>query len=673
MAAKKKAKRAAKKKAKRAPKPRHKARKVSEPAAAPAPAPALVPVPVSPPSYLRKLDPALRLGAARAKFEKPLEAAVLPAPLVRPSPSSLSEVSVGIQALGSRMSAKGEARLLEKDLVAVLIDCSEMGPIHERVEAWGGGCARVSGTTMVARVPRTELESLARIDAVRYVEASTRMRLHLDLAHVSAGLMSAGARTVPQTGAGVIVGVVDTGIDVTHPGFRSGGKTRILNYLDQVLDKEFDSAGIDAGDANGSTDTVGHGTHVAGIAAGNGGGSPGESLRGVAYEADLAVVKSTLETADILAGIAHIFDIARKRDQPAVVNCSFGGHVGGHDGSAIIERTIDQLSGEGLIVVVSAGNEGGDPIHAHTVLRGDGGAAKAKWEASFALNARTVQGQSGPVQLGICLLQVWQQREDALRIRLRSPSGILLDAPEDGTKEHDFGSFLVNASRQIHPYSGDPFVAFEIVTLPQPQWLTGWTLSVEEESPGSSKVGAVHAWIADGSEGSFTSGATFDYVVGMPATSYSAVTVASYATRNEWKSRDPANPTIHIGSLELESLSSFSSRGPTRDGHTKPEVAAPGEWLLAPLSKDADLSELPLFTRASGIDYAALRGTSMSAPYVTGSLALLLEKDASIDWAEAKRRIIKSARQDVHTGVCWNPAWGYGKLDVERLLTIEPD
>jgi subtilisin family serine protease len=159
----------------------------------------------------------------------------------------------------------------------------------------------------------------------------------------------------------------------------------------------------------------------------------------------------------------------------------------------------------------------------------------------------------------------------------------------------------------------------------------------------------------------------------MPATAYSAVTVASYATRNQWKSRDPQNPSIHLEALALEALSSFSSPGPTRDGDNKPEVAAPGEWLLAPLSKDALASELPLFTRVAGIEYASLRGTSMSAPYVTGSLALLLQKDGSIDWGEAKRRLIKSTRQDRHSGVCWNARWGYGKLDVERLLTIEPD
>lgn len=67
-----------------------------------------------------------------------------------------------------------------------------------------------------------------------------------------------------------------------------------------------------------------------------------------------------------------------------------------------------------------------------------------------------------------------------------------------------------------------------------------------------------------------------------------------------------------------------------------------------------------------------MQGTSMAAPYVTGALALLLEKDAKIDWAEAKRRLIKSARQDAFTAPCWNQRWGYGRIHVARLLEIEP-
>ncbi|HLE70188.1 MAG TPA: S8 family serine peptidase, partial [Vicinamibacteria bacterium] len=529
--------------------------------------------PVAERSPLSKLDPMLRLGASRAKIEARFQTRALEVSAVRPQ--AVSGLSLGIHSLASRMSPVGAERLHKEDLVSVVIDCSAGERVRESVDEWGGCGTRVSPSTVVARVPRTELESLARLSAVRYVEASTRLKLHSDLAHVSSGLVRAGVRSVPQTGAGVLVGIVDTGIDVTHPAFRSGGKTRIVNYLDQFTDQQFDSTKIDAGDAAASTDTIGHGTHVAGIAAGNGGGSPNSSLRGVAPEADLAVVKSTLETADILAAIAHIFDVAKVRNQPAVVNCSFGGHVGGHDGSSIIERTIDELSGPGRIVVVSAGNEGNDPIHAHGVVRGEGANA-GRWEAKFSLSPRTFQGESGPVELGILFLQVWHQREDRLKVRLRSPSGNFLDPPTEGSKEHDFGSFFVDASRQVHPYSGDTLVTFEVITLPQSQWLSNWMLVAEEDSPGSATVGAVHAWIRDGSEGSFTTGATFEYLIGMPATAYSAVTVASYAPRNQWKSRDPQNPTIHLDDLALEALSSFSSPGPTRDGDTKPEVAAPG-------------------------------------------------------------------------------------------------
>src|SRR3990172_5445771 len=235
---------------------------------------------VSEVSPLAKLDPMLRLGASRAKIEAGFQtrAPELPAEVVRAQ--TVSDGSFGIQSLASRLSKVGAERLRKEDLVSVVVDCRAGESVRDRVDQWGGCGTRVSPSTVVARVPRTELESLARLSAVRYVEASTKLKLHSDLAHVSSGLVRSGGRTVAQTGAGVLVGVVDTGIDVSHPAFRSGGKTRIVNYLDQFTDQEFDAAKIDAGDAAGSTDTVGHGTHVAGIAAGNGGGAPSPSAPG---------------------------------------------------------------------------------------------------------------------------------------------------------------------------------------------------------------------------------------------------------------------------------------------------------------------------------------------------------------------------------------------------------
>ncbi len=624
--------------------------------------------------YLRKLDPMLTLAATRAS-EEPESLATLAqaatrdsAPQAVSAPSAVSELPLGACSLAAPMHVSSVRRLAEQDQVAVLVEASEPQKVVDKVGSWKGDCRPVTPTTVLAHVPRARLRTLASMSAVTYVEASVPLRPHNDLAHLSTGLVANGSRQVPMTGKGVLVAVIDTGIDADHAGFKKDGKTRIVNYLDQETGQEFDSAAIDAGDAAASPDVIGHGTHVAGIAAGNGAGSTGHQFQGVAPEADLAIVKTSFQSADIAAGIKHVFDQADDLGVPCVVNLSLGGHFGGHDGTSVTERAIDQMSGPGRLVVASAGNEGSDRIHASTVLSSQG---NPRWVADLELKSRVVGNNS----MGLLRVQVWHQREDDLLVRLRSPNGELLAAPANGTVDVDRQVFFVQAAHQEASYSGDHSTTFLIATVPQSQWLRGWSLIVEEDrSPGKqgARVGAVHAWIRDGSEGSFTSGSTSSHLVGMPGTAYSAITVGSYASRKQWSSRDPANPRVVLGQINLGDVSYFSSPGPTRDGHNKPEVAGPGQWLISALSSEALEDHVPVWTRLPNIEYAAMQGTSMSAPYVTGALALLLEKDPAIDWAEAKRRLIKSARQDPFTAPCWNERWGYGKIDVHRLLSIEP-
>ncbi|MGO9922828.1 MAG: S8 family serine peptidase [Isosphaeraceae bacterium] len=157
---------------------------------------------------------------------------------------------------------------------------------------------------------------------------------------------------------------------------------------------------------------------------------------------------------------------------------------------------------------------------------------------------------------------------------------------------------------------------------------------------------------------------------GHASTAFSAITVAAHATRKEWTSQDPNSSSVTLDQVHLQDISYFSSPGPTRDGVNKPEVAAPGQWLISTLSHAASPEWVPAWTRIADIDYAAMQGTSMAAPYVTGALALLLEKEPTIDWSEAKRRLILSTHQDGFTRQCWNPRWGYGKIDVKRLLEL---
>ncbi|MDJ0701017.1 MAG: S8 family serine peptidase [Woeseiaceae bacterium] len=623
------------------------------------------------PAGLRKLDPALLTGALRAKKERRVKVSRSKTLRMAAAPLSKS-LRPGVQSLAANLPSSRAMDFLKDDLVPVIIDSGKPEALDEQIKRWKGDSKQISRTTLCARVPRTRLMDVAGYRGVRYVEASTKLRPHCDLAHRSTGLLPKTTgfnRQVSQTGQGVLVGIVDTGIDVGHSAFRSGGSTRIVNYLDQERNVEFTSAEINAGSASGSVDEIGHGTHVAGIAAGNGAGSPNGEWAGVAPDADLAIVKTTFSSSDIALAVNHIFSVADARSQPCVVNLSLGGHAGGHDGTTVTERAIDQMSGVGKMVVVSAGNEGRDNIHATTILTNE---ANARWAPDFTINAQVFATDSGPQQFGLAFVQVWSQREDSVDISLRSPNGELFSVANNGDAEFDRGLFFIEATHRRHPYSGDDVTSFTIITVPQDQWLGGWSIVVEKA--GTIKVGAVHAWIADGSQGFFIDEASDDYLVGMPGTAFSAITVASYATRKQWPSREPnqSDGTFLLNAMNVDDISYFSSPGPSRDRHNKPEIAAPGQWLLAPLSSDASTAEMPNWLRVPGRAYAALQGTSMSAPYVTGALALLLEKDGNIDWAEAKRRLIKAASQDQYTTAAWNQRWGYGKLSVKRLLTIEP-
>jgi subtilisin family serine protease len=586
-------------------------------------------------------------------------------------PGSISGMPIGLQSVTAQMSPTSVRDLERTDLIPVLVEASGTDAVRAHAQALRGHATSVSRSAVIARVPRQQLAELAAHVAVKRVEASSRLKPHLDLAHSSAALFAGGARAVARTGQGVLIGVVDTGIDATHPGFQNAGKTRVLDYLDQTTGRHYTQAQIDAGAATASPDEDGHGTHVAGIAAGNGEGLPVRRYTGVAPEADLAIVKTTFDTADIALGIAHIFDLAARRKQPCVINLSLGGHFGAHDGSSVIERVIDDLCDHaGRVVVASAGNEGDTRIHASTVLP-RGSETPSRWVADVELKGRLIDN----TLMGLLWLQVWTQHEDTATVTLRSPNGELFRAPQNGMQETDRGKFIVQAAHQIAPYSGDNEFSFGIFTVPETRWLSGWSIIVEEDRSGGRQgieVGAVHAWIVDEDGGTFRNGFTKSHLVGMPGTAFSAITVASYATRGRWDSQDPSMPHVVLEAVKPDDVSYFSSPGPTRETQNKPDIAAPGQWVISALSSQASLEAIPAWLRLPEGRYCALQGTSMSAPYVTGAIALLFEKESSLHWAEVKRRLVKSIRQDRYSRPCWNQRWGFGKLEVARLLTIEP-
>lgn len=258
--------------------------------------------------------------------------------------------------------------------------------VAKRIAIGGGKVLGYHKGAVHAEVTRAQLALLAGDDALSRLEISRRVYPQLDVSRpfIHADEVQAGTNLdQPYTGKGVIVGIVDTGIDIGHSAFRNkDGSTRILALWDQTLDYEdgsrrpdgfaygieclaehidaynldgasaIDSCPSDDGRDIGGIPTEGHGTHVAGIAT-----SSDATYRGIAPEASLVVVRALFEEGGILDGVDYVLSKCDSWGRPCVINLSLGTTAGAHDGTALIEKLLGGKTGPGRIIVASAGNE----------------------------------------------------------------------------------------------------------------------------------------------------------------------------------------------------------------------------------------------------------------------------------------------------------------------------
>lgn len=311
-----------------------------------------------------------------------------------------------------------------------------------------------SSGIMTATVPLKKINAIAALSEVTRIEAGQRVRKYMDVSRGQTGLNITGQYpTDGPTGAGVVVGVIDTGIDWSHPDFMENGLTRIHAVWDQsdYTDRNpprgtkpygyvYDATAIQK--CIGGTgycaqkDTDGHGTHVAGTAAGNGNahgyGSYQYQFAGVAPEATLVVVKFDFDgtrnsTISIIDAIDWIFQKAAKLGKPAVINMSLGNDYGPHDGTTLEERSIDDLTGAGKNVVVAAGNPGatgddtwgnlalwGYPLHGSSVIP----------KNSYSV----IKLDIPPYTVGsenYVFFDIWYGGKDKTQIQIKTPSGKL--------------------------------------------------------------------------------------------------------------------------------------------------------------------------------------------------------------------------------------------------------
>jgi subtilisin family serine protease len=599
-----------------------------------------------------RLDPQLALLAETAASDET-------------SLDDLAETGVfGIEALAGD-SPTGRRGKASEDEVLVLVQSS--GDADDLREA-GLTIRSEAGDVFTGTIGIGKLGELAEVDGVTLVESSREMYPELDLAtaDTNVGLVHQGPPG--RRGTGVVIGVVDTGIDFTHPSFRrDDGTSRILFIWDQALTRqgsETQPAGFGYGveyhnnqlnnalqNANPfgvvrHRDTAAHGTHVAGIAAGDGSaagqGRPAFTFGGVAPEADLIVVRTAgggqegLGTsANALDAVAYCYQRAQALGRPIVVNMSLGDNLGPHDGTSLLERGIDNLlGGPGRGFVKSAGNVGAARHHA-----GGNVAAGTTVDVGFLEPA----GNTTPDQLDF-----WYRGADTFRAAVVDSAGNATAWVNAGTAT-TFTLAGGNTVRIDHrgndPFNGDKRV-FITIQRGTATTIRSGTWHVRLRSVASPAGGRFDGWIQR--HNTLNQRPTFtapfesnDRTISTPGTGRHVITAANYITRG----------------AGVGSLAASSSRGPTRDGRAAPTIAAPGSAIMSAAREPG-----------SGDPYRLDGGTSMAAPHVAGIVALMLQRTPSRTQQQLRKCLTDAARKDAFTGPVPNTAWGAGKVDAEAAV-----
>jgi subtilisin family serine protease len=555
----------------------------------------------------------------------------------------------------------------ESDPTAVLVEARNAAAVADAIAPDAGNdvgqVVLLNDHLLSLQAGAQGLSTLLRNRGVQRIQTKKLKQIHMDVAAIDIGLKANGTRTVPEDGTGVLVAIVDSGFDLSHPMFRdAAGNLRVEGLLWQRQPpnppRQFTAAQLSAGWSNGSNpgaDENGHGTHVATIAA----GSRHQNLEGIAPGASFLLVKTNFIDTD--KALKWIYDKAGNR--PCVVNMSLGHHWGAHDGTEAEERYQAELAAQypGKIICVSAGNEREDKLHI-------GGRFSPGEEQT--IDFATFRAER-PGERPRAAMTLWHDENDLFSITLVTRDGTEIAAPAIGQMdEYEATEVNIQIGRQIYVWSKlvQTEIVLDFTSDAHPvQHLQGWRLKLRCEQ---ATVGRLDGWFANSGMGQFLPHPMVEEArtIGLSATGDGCIAVASHVSKNSWTSDSGVQD--RPGAV-LGRSSSFSSLGPTRDGRWKPEISAPGEVITSALAAGCAMATRTGFSpfRQAASRLLSIQGTSMSSPMVAGVIALMLQKKPILTTAQVRDLLKMTAHKDAHTGLAdWNPAYGYGKVAVAAVL-----
>lgn len=559
------------------------------------------------------------------------------------------------------------------------------------LDAYGVRINTLVGNKATVTIEPKQFEAFAISGLCTYIDVSRQMYPMLDNARAELGVdYIHNGINLPQgyDGSGVVVGVIDIGLFYSHPSFydSTGSELRIKRVWQQRDTTGTPPAGFSYGTELTTpeammaavTDMVeeGHGSHVTGIAAGCGAPDAyGRRYCGIAPGADIVLVPTTMTDAEIVDGVRYIHQYARSVHKPCVINMSLGSLSGPHDGLSPTDVILSEyLEGvDSLVIVVSAANNGDMNCHLHhafsetdtvmrtyltfrrdqysTVYADCWGGVGDSFSLSVALHddndeEYAIVGETPFVSLAV---------DSGYTFQLVSPRDTVYECHIAVSADNP----LNHRPEMIVFISGPSHIPYEDV----------FSLTIKSETAD------VNLWsdmIEFASKGDplYSTGDDEYTIGGFAANSDAVISVGSYSTRLR---KMEANGEMFVLKDYVEGdLSYFSSRGPTWDGRVKPDICAPGQFIASVYSTPY----MPYYvsyllfdsTSWQGVPYyyCLMQGTSMASPVMTGTVALWLQHNPSLNVEGVRALLHNSGRTDQFTGpipATGSNLWGWGKLD----------
>ncbi len=602
----------------------------------------------------------------------------------------------------------------EKPSIKVFV-AFEPGFNPANLEIEGVELQSVFNKVATANVTRAALEQLNLMDGVRYIQIASEVHLRNDFGREDLGVdkVHQGIEGLPQsyTGKGVVVGVIDTGVEYGHHAFydEDGNELRIRRVWVQnaitgtppegysygyelkneadILAKGFDTA------------SEYHGSHTMCTAAGGRDktclDARGKTTKyyGMAPDADIVFVSfKNTDNTSIADAIKYIFDYADEVGKPAVINMSLGSHHGPHDGTSYLDQIIDELTGPGRIIVGACGNEGEARMHLSKTFT----QAQTSMKTLLTFNKNITHNYQ--------YIDIWGTPGSNLKVNMaifNSLKGQTInksDVFDTSSIDRNVIGYYTYLSEvgvdmdaliygEINPENNAPHIWIESnITNAGEGRMPGLMI---EGDPGAT----VHMWnegqheFSSNNKSGFTNGDNKSTVGEIGGTANNIITVGSYDSRDTLFFNHGTMYALMDQITTPETYtkyrhSMFSSYGPTADGRTVPHVLAPGMPVISALNRYAvDASQLEdinsdYTTDPSGRNYYYVynMGTSMSAPHVAGIVALMLQANPDLTPAEARQIIQETADTWAAMGDVPNNTWGAGRINalecVKRVVAM---